>query len=655
MRNGITSIETTIGENKEQNLLNESILSEINLSVISNLNDSKTNLDNMNINLNYNINNNQNEKTFISSDQYSCTQCELPPEILYGTDDTDTIIIKCEKHGTKTLLITDYLQIMSKNTYHFYKCGICKKNNQKNFEGQIFKYCYHCKKIICPKCFLKHKSYREHKKVFFANEINTRCEKHLGDKYEMYCYDCDKSICKKCGENEHKGHFIILLKELNPNKTAIEKINVIIDELRQELNKLFKKIEYIKNIILLNELILYTYEKYENNYHHIINVSNLYNSITNPNKKENIISNALECKDIITPEIKTFTNLSVTKFDLKIRNIINKNNANINPGEDFKKNNFKIINKKTKRKSFTSSIKPIKIDKNIEKFNKKFNVNIAPDSNQLLLNHLKLDDKDFKLLCTFNLPKLTKIILSENNISDLTPLAIIKSQKIEELYLDNNNIDNVDIFKNLNILSLKQLILYCNKITSIDIFSGLKFDNLIQLNLYNNKVNNIDVLSKIDLPKLQILHLGFNKISNIDALANVKLPELISLNLNRNEISSIDVLENVHFEKLEKLDFFDNNINNIDILAKAYFPFLKDLNFWINNIQNIELLCKADFPKLEKLNLSNNNISDISCVIEFKFPSLNELNLQYNKIDADDDKNKNLLNEILKKFAIVKY
>ena len=654
MRNGITSIETSVGDSKEQNLLNESILSEINLSVISNLNDSKANIDNMNINVNYNLNNNQIEQFFISKDQYSCTQCELPPEILYDTDDTDTIKIKCEKHGTKAFSLTDYLQIMSKNTYHYYKCGLCKKNNQKNFEGQIFKYCYHCKKILCPKCFLKHKSYREHKKVFFANEINTRCEKHLGDKYEMYCYDCDKSICKKCSENEHKGHFVILLKELHPNKTAVEKINLIIDELKQELNKLFKKIEYIKNIILLNELILYTYEKYENNYHHIINVSNLYKSITNPNKKENIIFNALECKDIITPEIKTFINLSVTKFNLKIRNNINKN-QNISSSDELKKYNNKSMNKKSKIRPFANSLKPIKIDKNIVKFNKKFNVNISTDNNQILLNHLKLDDNDFKLFCSFNLPRLSKICLSENNISDLAALSLIKSQKIEELYLDNNNIDNLEIFKSLNIVPLKQLILYCNKITSIDTLSGLKFDNLIQLNLYNNKVNNIDSLSKIYMPKLQILHLGFNKISNIDVLADVKLPELISLNLNRNEISSIDVLEKVHFEKLEKLDFFDNNINNIDILAKVYFPFLKDLNFWINNIQNIQSLGKADFPKLEKLNLSNNNIYDISCAIEFKFPSLNELNFQYNKIDTENDKNKNILSEMQKKFAIVKF
>ena len=650
MQKDIRNIQTPF-ENKDQDLLNESVLSDLNLSIISNMHESRNNLDN--ININPNLNNYGNEQAIISKDQYSCTQCELPPEILYDTDETETIKIKCEKHGTKTFLISDYLQLMSKNTYHYYKCGFCKKNNQKNFDDQIFNYCYHCKRIICHKCYLRHKSYITHKNVFLSNEINIRCETHLGAKYEMYCYDCDKSICKKCSENEHKKHFIISLKELSPTQSAIEKINSTIEDLKQELNNLFKKVEYIKNVINLSDLILYTYEKYENNYRHIINVSNLYKSFTNPNKKENIISNVLDCKHLTPETPKPFVNLAITRFDFKLGIKLVKKMTDTSK----RFSSFTVVRKDKKKDRYDSAtfLKPLKKDKNLSKFNKKYNLDLALDCNQILLNHLKLDDNDFKLLCSINLPYLSKICLSENNITSLNPLSLIKSQNIEELCIDNNNITNLDIFKNINISSLKQLTLYCNKISSINSLSGLLFSNLIQLNLYNNKVSNIDSLSKINMPKLQILHLGFNKISNIDVLAHVNFPDLTTLNLNRNEISSIDVLEKVHFEKLEKLDFFDNNISNIDVLSKVYFPFLKDLNFWINNIQNIESLCKVYFPKLEKLNLSNNNISNISCAINFKFPELNEWNFQYNKIDIENEKNKKIINEIQKKISIVKY
>ena len=651
MKNTIEDKESP-NKNIEQNL-NESVLSELNLSILSNLYDSKLNMDNYN----KNINNNANEQVFISKDQYACTQCELPPEILYDTDESETIKIKCEKHGTKILTISDYLHIMSKNTYHYYKCGVCKKNNQKNFNGQIFKYCYHCKRILCSKCFVKHKSYREHKKIFLSNEINIRCEKHLGDKYDMYCYDCDKSICKKCSENEHKGHFVISLKELNPKMEVIEKINTTIEELYQELSQLFKKIDYIKSVILLNELILSTYQKYENNYHHIVNVSNLYKSLTNPNKNENIVFNILESKNLITkrPE-EDKPEFLISKFDLKIEKPSTES-TNSNSKNYMTKTLTFRQSTKNKYDAKTSILKEkwLKKNKNVSKFNKKYNINLNIDSNQIILNHLKIDDNDFKQLCTFNLPKLSKICLSENNITNLEPMTFMKTQKVEELILDNNNLENIDALAKVNINQLKFLILYCNKISSIEILSGLTFSNLTQLNLYNNKISNINILSKIHMPKLQTLHLGFNKISNIDALEHVKYPELISLNLNRNEISSIDVLEKVHFPKLEKLDFFDNNISDISVLSKVQFPVLKELNFWINNIQNIEPLCKAEFPNIEKINLSNNNISDINSITNFIFPSLNELNIQYNKIEIENEKIKEILIEAQKKISIIKY
>ena len=495
-------------ENKEKNPLNESDLSEFDLSMLSNLQESQELIENMNKNINLNLNNYANDNYTISKDEYSCTQCELPPEILYDTEESETIKIKCEKHGTKTLLISDYLQLMSKNTYHYYKCGLCKKNNQKNFNGQIFKYCYHCKRILCPKCFMKHKSYREHKKIFSTSEINIRCEKHLGEKYEMYCYDCDKSICKKCSEGEHKTHFIISLKELNPSGDMLEKINLTINELKQEINNLFKKIEFIKNVISLNELILSAYEKYENNYHHIINVSNLYKSIMNPNKNENIISSVLDIKNYITQApVEEKRELLISKFDLKIENHFQNINK-VNNNEIEKKYSSKTITYKPKPKTNkydarTSIMKEkwLKKNKNIVKFNKKYNINLTIESDEVLLNHLNIDDNDFKQLCEFNLPKLSKLFLSENNISDLSPLTLMKALQLEELYLNNNNIENLDAIAKINIVQLKSLILYCNKISSIDILSDLTFTNLIQLNLYNNKVSNIDVLSKINMPK----------------------------------------------------------------------------------------------------------------------------------------------------------
>ena len=646
-----------LGETKDNDLLNESNLSEINLSILSSLSESTMARDNFDLNSNYNIINNRNYSSFISKDQYACTNCELPPEILFDTDDEKYIKIKCQKHGLKLILIKDFLQKMSKNTYHFYKCDFCRKSCQKNYT-QIFKYCYHCKKILCPKCLSNHESYKSHKKIVYSNEINIRCENHFGEKFMLYCYDCDKNICKICSEEDHRNHFFIYLKELNPSNEYIQKINSDITKLKQELNKIIKKAEFIKNTIILKELIVSAYKKYENNYHHIINVSNLYKNYINPVSKENMNSNVSTPKDLETPKEDNKKELLITKFDLVFKEIGKKP---INYLNTINKINKKIIsktlindNKLKSEEIFLSTIKTSKGNNN-SKFNKKFNININKNSEQIILNHLKLDDNDFNELCSFNLPSLSKLSISENNITNLEPLSKIKSKTLEELYLDNNSISNIEPLKKIYISYLNHIILYSNKISSIDCLSGLSFSGLTQLNLYNNKVSNIDALSKIYMPKLQILHLGFNKIKNIDVLEKVYFPELISLNLNRNEISNIKSLENANFPKLEKLDFFDNNISNIEVMSKVNYPCLKELNFWINNIQDIKPLSEADFPFLEKLNLSNNNILDLKNFNKMKFDALNELNIQYNKIDMNDVNNIKILNEIQKKFAIIKY
>ena len=651
--NKILENKETVGETKDNELLNESVLSEINSSILSGLSESILNKDNSGTNLDYNLINLNNNFSFLSRDQYACTNCELPPEILYDSSDERTIKIKCEKHGLKSFLIKDFLQKMSKNTYHFYKCGFCRQNCQKNFT-QVFKYCFHCKKILCPKCLIKHNSYKNHKKVFFSNEINIRCEKHLGEKYMMYCYDCDQSICKRCSEENHLEHFFIYLQELNPSQDFVEKINSEIDKLKQELNKLIKRVEYVKNTIILNVLIISTYQKYENNYHHIINVSNLYKSLFDNKNKENTILKNLSQKDLETPK----GDLLMTKFELNLEKVPPQhfnNTSKIN--KNMKKISSKTLvkNKTLKNEELiTTSTKAMKGKINSKLF-KKYNININKNSEQIILNHLKLDDNDFKELCSINLPSLSKLSLSENNITSLEPLTKIKSKNLEELYLDNNSISNLETLKKINISSLTHLILYTNKIFSIDSLSGLSFSKLTQLNLYNNKLSNIDSLVNIYMPKLQILHLGFNNIKNINALEKVYFPELISLNLNRNEISNIDILSKAIFPKLEKLDFFDNNITNINVFSKVNFPCLKELNLWINNIQDIKPLCEAEFPMLEKLNLSNNNILDLKHFNQLKFPDLNELNIQYNKIDMNDEENIKMLNEIKKMFTIIKY
>ena len=123
----------TLGEINNNDLLNDSNLSDLNSSILSGISDHILNRENLSINSNYTLFNSKNFSSFLSKDQYACINCELPPEILYDSEDDQIIKIKCEKHGLKSISIKDFLQKMSKNTYHFYKCELCRQNCQKNF------------------------------------------------------------------------------------------------------------------------------------------------------------------------------------------------------------------------------------------------------------------------------------------------------------------------------------------------------------------------------------------------------------------------------------------------------------------------------------------------------------------------------------------
>ena len=98
MNKTIKTKETT-GKVNNNDLLNESVLSEINCSILSGLNESILNRDNLDTNSVQSLFNSQNNSSFLSRDQYACTICELPPEISYDLSNPNSVKIKCEKHS----------------------------------------------------------------------------------------------------------------------------------------------------------------------------------------------------------------------------------------------------------------------------------------------------------------------------------------------------------------------------------------------------------------------------------------------------------------------------------------------------------------------------------------------------------------------------
>ncbi len=211
----------------------------------------------------------ENQKVFnsIPEDQYLCPKCSCIPELKNVHTDNGILEFRCINHGEILIKVDEYLKSMiDSKTYLKERCDICNKL-QNDYRGDIFQYCYDCKKTFCANDALNHKiKLKSHNKMIPINEKAGRCLEHFDEPYTDYCLDCKENICNK---TNHKNHNVVTFFKLEVNKQIIAEKNKI-----------------LLNIIKLNDIILNTYEKCPDNYYHIINVINLAESITNENSRD---------------------------------------------------------------------------------------------------------------------------------------------------------------------------------------------------------------------------------------------------------------------------------------------------------------------------------------------------------------------------------
>lgn len=277
---------------------------------------------------------------------------------------------------------------------------------------------------------------------------------------------------------------------------------------------------------------------------------------------------------------------------------------------------------------------------------------------------------------------LTKLDLSENHISDISPLASLTNLK--ELNLSYNSINDLAPLSELQNLTsltmesivisdfsvlpslsnLKELDIANNHVNNISFLS--KFTGLTKLNLNKNDITNISPLTSLtdlielglwandnlsdisplsSLSNLVILDLRTNSISDVHALSS--LLNLEELNLSLNPITDISALSPLHNLKtltikytqlsdisplsslinLTKLDLSSNQISDISFLAKLINLTTLDLG---NNRTISDISFLSELTQLTNVNLSNNIISDISALSSLH--NLIELFLCHNQI-----------------------
>jgi hypothetical protein len=377
--------------------------------------------------------------------QYTCNECSEIPKIINTDITTKKILIQCKNHGQKEFDIKQYLYNALNYNSNNWKCATCDKI-QRNVK-EVFKFC-ECGCTFCEQCFSVHKN-NDHSFSIDSNQYDLRCKKnreHFDNKYIGFCVDCHEHFCKKC-EEEHSLHTVIQINSMQINKGEIEKI--------RKLNKEYRSlISYYESLIRLNNLIIYSYENYRDNYYNLFNINNIINNY----KRNPIIDNYQKT------EYKT-----------------------IIPGEK----NCNLF-------SYMSTLHNLPLTEE--------------ETESIELDNKFFNDYDLRVLTQLPLKNLHLLVLENNCITNIDCLENAEFPDLVILNLNNNAISDISVLKKIKFVELQAFLIRNNNIKDISVFGEVKFELLREIDLRDNKIEDIQAFSDSEkIKELQCLYLTGNK------------------------------------------------------------------------------------------------------------------------------------------------
>uniref|UniRef100_A0A668TK08 TIR domain-containing protein n=1 Tax=Oreochromis aureus TaxID=47969 RepID=A0A668TK08_OREAU len=173
-----------------------------------------------------------------------------------------------------------------------------------------------------------------------------------------------------------------------------------------------------------------------------------------------------------------------------------------------------------------------------------------------------------------SLKNLRILTLSKNRLP-LVPAATRNLPTLSELDLSTNNISTLDCHDFTNQTKLRKLYLYQNSITALKpcLFKDLK--GLETLKLQTNQITKLNGAFKEHLPKLRYLYLNINKLTAIKKDEFKGLHSLQNLSLDQNQIEILDHKSFVGLTNLTRLHLQRNSIKQDKLQKGIFSPLIK--------------------------------------------------------------------------------
>ena len=563
----------------------------------------------------------------VPDDQFLCPLCERIPELLNVHTDNGHIELKCKYHGILNISIEKYYKSLKDSLFTYYKSKCANCNKVQGNKGKMFSYCYYCKVDFCDDCahdfhLEKFDHRRNHLDVCIpVNEKPHRCLEHCNSDIISFCVDCQENICGRDPTIKHRGHQKINFISFEADITKYKEIIV-------------KKNKILSDIIRFNQVILNTYDSFQNNYFHIQSLINLGKSLEEEGKRD---PKELEC--MINRLEKSHKAQKEAIKSLQDDFKIDLNGEEIKVYLRKKKPENKLNDRGFKLVSLIQFKRLIDLDVSSN------NIQSIEPLNNMNLPHLKyinMSDNiitDIKPLAELNSKKLKEICLQNNKIEDFSPFLTSEFPSLERLRIEGNNFDKdaeefkqflkkytkkiIYIAKSLKEFNTKYNVQIDEKMNIVDLTGLRAGDDLLQelyliltpdkpvkkLILQNNEIKDASLISRMPLRKVELLDLSLNEITNLKFLTEMKCINLKELYLNDNKINDITPL--IQFNDP---DLFVKGEGVADDVTKRNFPNLNTISLKNNNLIDGE---KQNQKVLEDLKVKNIT-TDIKNVKESK-------------------------------------
>ncbi|XP_050667534.1 protein artichoke-like [Leptidea sinapis] len=251
------------------------------------------------------------------------------------------------------------------------------------------------------------------------------------------------------------------------------------------------------------------------------------------------------------------------------------------------------------------------------------------------LFHLNLNQNRVKFLTKFtfgNLTYLTRLEISNNDISEIYEFSFQRLSSARYLDLQRNSIRNITTYTFFGLAELEVLDISFNKINYI---FEMAFENLKKLRSLNLSFNPLKILFQntfqFGLP-LSTLYLDSCEIQVIENGTFHGLNNLKMLTLRNNSLKAKDLLV-FDIPGLKMLSLSDNILDYLPVDAFYQLPLLEILVLEHCNIQEIVEGTFTANSNLIKLQIAQNILSTIPNTIFGPLNSIAELNISNNFLD----------------------